>query len=283
MPTPTSPVVAGWELALRLRQRREQLKLDAKTVSDAMGFSRNYLSAIENEHKLPAEDQLPRLADYLGLNAEELLDLRTVARDHGWWTAYPMVDANTQRFFGLEAGAERVRAYENLLVPGLLQTADYAQALMGSAETVRSVEVDQLVELRIRRQEHLSGASPLNLTAVISEAVLSQQLGGPAIHRRQLRHLIEIGEEHPDSVQIRVIPFTATSCGLFGAPTIVILDFAGPILPTVVWHETVTASGVIDDPIRVRDLTVTYDSALSVTASAEETVAMIHRYIKDPT
>jgi len=285
MHPPKSPVVAMWMLALRLRRRREQLGIDVKFITGAMDFTRNYWSAVENERKLLSEDALVKLLDLLEFDKDErreLLELRTFAKQRGWWTQYAgLLDANGQRLYGLEAGADGIRDYESLVVPGLLQTPDYARAIMTPDVTVRQVEVDQLVELRMQRRQYLTGETPLHLTALISEAVLRQEIGGLDVHRRQLQHLVDAMEEHSNTIEIRVIPFTVSWCSLFGGATLHMIDFEDPNLPTQVWQETVTARGFVDDRTLVRDITTAYSDTFRLTLTVQESLSMIRRRIEE--
>jgi hypothetical protein len=250
-----------------------------------MGFTRNYWSAVENERKLLSEESLAKiisLFQFDPVEGQELLDLRTAARGHNWSDDYPdLFDSRLQRLYGIEAGADSVRFYESLLVPGPFQTPDYTRAIMASGVDIRQVEVEQRVEARQRRQKLLIGKTPLRLTSIISEAVLRQQIGGRDVLRRQLAHLVEMMAAHPDTIEIRVIPFTATYCGLFGAATVLIYDFENMWLPTVAWQETVTTWGFIDDPIQIRDLVNTFDAALESTLSTSESADMIRRRIQE--
>ncbi|RSM67794.1 XRE family transcriptional regulator [Kibdelosporangium aridum] len=285
MSPPVSPIVARWELALRLRRRREHVGVEVRTITQALGFSRNYWSAVENERKILSEESLVRLLDLFEFDDEErdeLLALRAAAKGRGWWARYSAIlDDELQRFFGLEYGAHSVRGYESLLVPGLLQTAEYARALMTSEVTLRRVEVDQFVEVRMHRQERLGGDSPLQLTELISEAALRQEIGGPPVLRRQLEHLTRMIEKHADTIELRVIPFTAPACGLFGASTVNIIDFENPRLHTIIWQETVTSWGVIDNPTNVRDISGAYRDGLRRALSSEDSLALIHQRIKE--
>lgn len=281
-----SPTVASWELALRLRQRRERLGIDAKTIAETMGFTRNYWSAVENERKQLSEENLDKALDLLEFDTEdqqELRQLRATSRERGWWTRYSMLDPELERLYGLEAGASSISEYESILVPGMLQTADYARAIMTPAETLREVEVDQHVEVRLKRQERLDAGTPLRLTALISEAVLRQQIGGPAILRRQLQHLVDVAESHPATVDIHVIPFAVTYCGLFGAATVRLLDFPSPRLPMLAYQETVTAHLLLDDRTTVRDIRTTYSAALKIALNPQDSTEMIRRRIAELT
>jgi transcriptional regulator with XRE-family HTH domain len=282
---PTSPTVASWELVVRLRERREHVGIDVKEITRALGFSRNYWSAVENERKILSVDSLTRLVDLFEFDRDErqeLLDLREAAKQRGWWARYSgLIGPELQRLFGLEHGAAGIRGYESLLVPGLLQTPDYSRAIMAPDVTVRPVEVDQRVEVRQRRQQRLTGDDPLHLTAILSEAALRQQIGGPAVLRGQLEHLARLIEERSDNIVVRVIPFSATSCGLFGAATVHLIDFDNPMLSTLAWQETVTSQSIIDDPVHVRNISTTYGDALERALSTQDTLKLINTYVKE--
>jgi transcriptional regulator with XRE-family HTH domain len=279
---PASAVVAGWELSLRLRDRREQLGVEVKTITDELGFSRNYWSAIENERKILAADKLAQVLDVLEFDEDEkaeLTELREAARRRGWWSRYSgLFSDELQRYFGLEHGAQTIRTYESLLIPGLLQTPDYASALMAADISVRPAEVEQRVAVRMRRQERLLGADPLHLVAVVSQAALMQQIGGRDVLRDQLRYVAEVAEAHPETIELRAIPFEAPACGVFGASTFHLIDFESPRLPTLAWQETVTAYGVISNDTQVRELHFSHTEALQRSLSREDSLRLVRQY-----
>jgi transcriptional regulator with XRE-family HTH domain len=280
-----SPIVAGWELVLRLRERREQVGVEVKHITDALGFSRNYWSAVENERKILSEDALKKLLKLLEFGPEEsreLIALRDISKDRGWWTDYSaLFDAELRRFFGMEHGAHSVRAYENLLIPGLLQTADYAREVIHPFVTVPRVQVEQRVKVRLRRQERLDDDDPLRLTAIISEAALHQQIGGAAVLRDQLSHVLDMIEKYPDNLFVHVVPFTANSYSLSGGGTVFLIDFENPRLPTVVWQETVTAWGIIESPPQIDAISTAFNEALQRSLDRQESEKMIKRRIEE--
>jgi transcriptional regulator with XRE-family HTH domain len=282
---PFSPTVAGWELALRLRRRREELGVEVRTITQELGFTRNYWSAVENERKILSEESLTKVVALFEFDKDErdeLLDLRAAARQRGWWSQYSaLFDSDVQRFFGLEAGAESVQIWESLMIPGILQTADYIAAIMRTSVTIRPVEVEQRVAARLKRQERLTGDAPLRLRAMLSEAVLRQEIGGPEVLRAQLEHVCELAESYQDTIEVRVIPFTATECGLFGAATVNLIDFESARLPTVFWQETVTSWAVVDDPHQVRNLGTTYGDALKHALNTEDSLNMIRARVRE--
>lgn len=286
MSSSPSPVVANWELVLRLRERREQLGISVNDLTKQLGFTRNYWSAIENERKIVPETTLRTLFDLLEFGDEEdqrqLLNLRDTAKENGWWNKYSaLFDSELQRLYGLEHGAQGIRCYETLLIPGLLQTEDYARAIMRSDATVRTVEVEQRVAVRLQRQERLHSDNSVDLTVIMSEAALRQQIGGTAVLKGQLEHLLKITEQYPNSVEIRIIPFTATACSLFGAGTLHILDFQSPRLPRAAWVETVSTWSVITNANQVRDITTAFNEAFALTLDSRETREIIEKYRKE--
>jgi transcriptional regulator with XRE-family HTH domain len=282
---PPSPVVANWELVLRLRERREQLGLGIKDITDTLGFTRNYWSAIENERKIIPANTLRGLFDILEFDDAErrqLVELREVAKTRSWWNKYSaLFDEKLQRLYGLERGAQAIRGYDTLLIPGMLQTADYARAIISNDITVRQVEVEQRVEVRLLRQQRLNDENPLELKVILSEAALKQQVGGPAVLKDQLSHLLHVIEQHPNNVDIRVIPFTATPCNLLTSGTLHLLDFQSPRLPRAAWTETVMTWSIVTDPNQVREITMVFNDALERTLGHEESKTIIERYRKE--
>ncbi|MFG2185303.1 helix-turn-helix domain-containing protein [Nocardia iowensis] len=119
-----SPAVARWELALRLRQRRLELGIGAASITKALEVSPAYWSHIENERNLLPKGKLEQLLDILEIDdteQNELMELREAARGRGWWTKYTTLFGDLLlRYYGLESGAQTIRTYESVLMPGLL-------------------------------------------------------------------------------------------------------------------------------------------------------------------
>jgi hypothetical protein len=128
---------------------------------------------------------------------------------HHWWHAYRGVLPPTYRdFISLESQASAMRTLETSVVPGLLQTPEYARAVTQAAvDGLPDDRVDALVEVRLARQDVLRSDPPLVLSAVLDEAVLRREVGGPGVMTRQLKRLIEAA--HLPQVRLQVLPFTA--------------------------------------------------------------------------
>lgn len=272
---PESPVVAAHELGRRLRERREVLGLPAAELARAARCSPQFLSQVETGKKVPAVDKLAVITARLEFEAtegDELLDLRKQAVQRGPLAAYNGIfSAEMLRFFGFEYGCESMLSYGEL-VHGLLQTADYARAVIRSGGArIRQAEVERRVQARLVRQQRLTGPDPLALSVVMSEAAIRQQIGGPRVLARQLAHLVDQVEALQPRLQIRVIPFTVTGHPVLGAPTFHLLGFPSTRLPELVWMDTVTAMLLVDDPIAVHDFRLAHaagaDAALDVVDS----------------
>lgn len=282
-PSP-SPVVANWELSVRLRELRHGLGLNATQFAKRLHFTHNYWSQIENQRKVISARSLEKIFNTFSFADEDRVLLRNLhaeAKESGWWSQYDrLFDEDIKQFYGLEHGARRISEHETLLIPGLLQTSDYIRTVTGSFATISNAEVEQRVEARLRRQERLHGADPLQLTAIFSEAALRQQIGGINVLRGQLDHLLEVMEQCSDNVEIRVVPFTASAYSLFGAGSLSLMDFPDP-LPRVAWYETVSTWGVVTDPDKVNDLSVAYDEAYRTALDQRETKKTVEKYRKE--
>lgn len=157
---------------------------------------------------------------------EGLLRLAKLDRERrkakGWWNA--LDQGNLREYIAMEDVALKMRLWQLSLIPGLFQTPDYVRAMVMSTIPADEVDrIEQLVDVRRRRQARLSGDRPLQVHAVIWEAALRQLIGGPQVMGQQLAHLLELAEL--PHVQIQVLPFRAGSYAGFGGP-FNILSFA---------------------------------------------------------
>ncbi|MGW0250177.1 Scr1 family TA system antitoxin-like transcriptional regulator [Nocardia goodfellowii] len=280
---PVSPTVARWELVLRLRELREQRGFDSATFAKRVGFTAANWSHVEKGRRVLTANTIGPVLELLEVDAEErteLLALLEASKQRGWWTkSSALIGPELQRLYGMEFGAQSIRSYDSLIVPGLLQTEDYARALISADVMIRPVQVEQLVSIRMRRQERLFGPSPVELTAVIGEAALRQQTGGPQVLRGQLSHLSDLLEKH-DNIEVRVIPFTATAGAILGGSSFHLIDFAGDQLPTFGWAESSVFGGAVEDPDLVRDLGFAYLRALDQSLSRDGSLALLRAYDK---
>lgn len=281
---PTSPTVAGWELSIRIRERRKELGMDAQTVAKALGFSRNYWSAVENDRAILAEEKFSALAKLFSWEPEEWTDLRTLwsaARQKAWWHDPRFsLDDDLMRLYGLEDGASEERTFDALLMNGLLQTPEYIVAIAEADPGVSSVDTPQLLETRLRRQERLRRPD-FHLTSLVSEAALHQQpiaKNGRKILLGQLKHVRQTIEDLKETLTVRVVPFSRGLGGLMSASSIAILSFENK-LPLVVWQETGSALDFVEDERSRVHLKVSYERALEESLDRDASLAAIRHQI----
>ncbi|MCU1640836.1 MAG: hypothetical protein JWN03_1111 [Nocardia sp.] len=278
---PVSPTVARWELVLRLRELREQRGFDSATFAKRVGFTPANWSHVEKGRRVLTASTIEPVLALLEVDGEEhaeLLELLAASKERGWWAkASALIGPELQRYYGMEFGADSIRSYDSLVVPGLLQIEEYTRALISADVMIRPVQVEQLVAVRMRRQERLRDADRLELTAVIGEASLLQQIGGPKVLRGQLEHLAMLLDDL-DSLTVRVIPFAAPRGAMLGGASFHLLDFTSESLPTFGWAESAVFGGPVEDPDQIRDLGFAFVRALDQSLSRAESLDMIKSY-----
>lgn len=166
----------------------------------------------------------------------------------------------------------------------MLQIERYARAVIETgAPNVRLAEVDRRVAARMLRQARPDASGPVHLHVVMSEAALRQQVGGPDVLREQLRHLSKLINKHPDTVDLRIVPFTANGHHAMGGSNFYVLAFPRATLPTLVWQETVTSTQLIDDHQMVREYALAHAAATANALDQRASLTMINRLAKELT
>ncbi|SHI46290.1 helix-turn-helix domain-containing protein [Streptomyces sp. 3214.6] len=210
------PAVRRRKLGAELRTLRTQAGLTSGEAARLVGWHQSKVSRIETgtSGSKPADVRL--LLDAYGVADPQLRELMLAlagvegsgGRDH-WWHAYRGVLPPTYRdFISLESQASAMRTLETSVVPGLLQTPEYARAVTRAAvEGADEEQLDTLVEVRLARQDVLRAQPPLELNAVLDEAVLRREVGGPEVMAHQLGRLVEAARL--PQVRLQVLPFSA--------------------------------------------------------------------------
>lgn len=248
----------GRRLRNELRQLRDERGMTlAEVVKEAReDFSTPTLSRWEDGGSLPRRADLRRLLEVYDVDdatSESLFHLLSLARQPGWWTPYRRVlKTGFEEYLGLEADAATIQTYAAILVPGLLQTETYAREIIraGLMSSKNTKELDRLVAMRMKRQELLTRAEhPLNLDAVLDEAVLRRHGRKPKTMRDQLRRLTELAEL--PNVTIRVLPFErGAHPAMEGA--FYVLEFPAATDPAAIYFEHATTGFSVDDQAEVR-------------------------------
>lgn len=211
MAGPSSPATSRRWLAEQLRKLREDKDLAQKDAAQACGWSGAKLSYLETGQRPVLAEDLDKLLPLYEVpenRRDRFYSAVNDAQSEGWWERFePLVPGYVPTFIGLEQGAASIRTYECVLVPGILQTASYANAIMHSGARPRSArEIDRLVELRIARQAILTrDVAPTKLDVVIDESVLLRTPAKADALPEQLVHLAEMASL--PHVTLQVLPF----------------------------------------------------------------------------
>jgi len=256
-----SPTVRRRRLGIELRRLREQARLTCENVGQRLDCSGTRISRMETGRISARPGDVRELLEIYGVTgdrADALVELAREARRKGWWHRFgPVTPSWLEPYLALEAEASRLRDFQSMVLPGLLQTEDYARAILRTAPGAGPAgDIDQRVALRMQRQQVLGGSAPPELGLVLSEGVLRVQVGGPTVMREQLRALAGVaGRGH---VTLQVLPLGAAG-HVHPISPFTVLDFADPADPAVVYTEYLTGGLLLDDPADVRAYTVVFD------------------------
>jgi transcriptional regulator with XRE-family HTH domain len=272
----TNAVLARRLLAHGVRAFRQRAGLTVEDVARALECSPSKVSRMETAVSGIRIQDLAALTPVLGLTEPERNDLEALlrrARVREWWQEFAdLVPPGSGAFFGLEGGAASIRTHNTSLVPGLLQTADYARALFGSRPDDASDLVRRKVTLRLRRQQLLDRAEPPRLTALFDEAVLRRVIGGPRVMVAQWEHILRRMDE--SGVVVRVIPADADVHPADGV-AFTLFAFADQGLTPVVFAELIGQVTFVSETAAVAPYLSALAGAESVAASVTASRALI--------
>jgi transcriptional regulator with XRE-family HTH domain len=220
---PSTPKAAAQLIGALLRHLREQKGMTQGDVAGQVAVigSVPTLSRYENAAVALKEKRVFALLHFYQAPEETMREVETLmrrSRGQEWWSSYPdVVGELLASLFALESTSKAIRVYQEINIPGMLQTAGYARALMTAFyraqpnEEVRRknlATVERRLELRLRRQHLLDQPDAPAYEALIAEAVLTKELGGARVMREQLRQLYNLAENKPN-VHIRILPGSA--------------------------------------------------------------------------
>ncbi|MFI1914150.1 helix-turn-helix domain-containing protein [Nocardia sp. NPDC020380] len=229
----------------QLRKLREKSGITREAAGEHIRGSHAKISRLELGRTGFKERDIRDLLALYGVDdleeREQFLELVVRANQPGWWHRYSdLLPPWFETYLGLEHAAKSIRTYEGQLVPGLLQTADYARSVVALGHDENS---ERRVSLRRRRQELLTRPGAPSFWAVLDESVLRRPVGGTSVLRAQIDHLIEMSELH--NVTIQVLPYAAGGHAAAGS-SFTMLRFAEPELPDIVYLEQLTSALYLD-------------------------------------
>jgi transcriptional regulator with XRE-family HTH domain len=265
------PTALRIALGMQLRRLRDASHVTSAQAADAIRATSSKISRLERGRTTAKQRDVADLLSLYGVTdeaeREQLLELVRQASAPGWWQQYSDVLPRWfESYVGLEWAASIIRNYEVQFVQGLLQTEDYARAvIMISNAHAPAEEIDRRVNLRIKRQQLLTQPGAPEFWAVLDEAALRRSPGSPTMMRAQLEHLLQITEL--PNVTLQVVPFDAGPHAAAGGP-FSILRFPEPDLPDVIFLEQLNSAVYLDQPEDVTNY-VTIMDQLCVQAATD--------------
>ncbi|WP_028662890.1 helix-turn-helix domain-containing protein [Saccharomonospora halophila] len=268
------PTVRRRRLAGELRRLREAAELTIDEVADRLECSASKVSRIETGQVGVTPRDARDMLELYGVHGDEqeaLVQLAREARKRGWWHAYNEVF--TGAFVGLEADASSLRAYQALLVPGLLQTERYARAVIRAMRPgAEESEVDRRVAARMARQRLLSEENPPGYWAVVDEAVLHRVVGDPGVMAEQLSRIAEAARS--PHVTVQVVPFGAGAHPGMEGPFL-ILGFPEQADPDVVYVDSTSSGLYLEMESDVRRYALMFDHLRAAALKPDDSVDVI--------
>ncbi len=282
MATEHSPTIRRRRLALELRRLRETAKLTCEEVAEHLECSASKISRMETGRvSVSPRDVRDMLELYRAPDEqrESLVQLARDSRQKGWWHAYS--DAmlpHIATYIGLESAASEIRIYEVSLIPGLLQTEAYARTVIqaGMMDSPRE-DIERKVALRMARQPAVSRGGPLQIWAVVDEAALRRCVGGPAVMRSQLEHLL--CQAAMPNVQLQVVPFAAGAHPGMGRPFVILVFSEGDT--DVVYLEELVSALWVEDVAEVARHNAFFNHLRATALSFEDSRALIKSVLKE--
>ncbi|MDX3073901.1 helix-turn-helix domain-containing protein [Streptomyces sp. NPDC088354] len=273
------PAVRRRKIGSELRRLRDTAGLTSGEVALRVGWHQSKVSRIETGRSGVRPEDVTALLDAYGVRDQRLRDMLAALAGgegvrRGWWHEYREELPSAYRdFISLETDACRARTLETTVVPGLLQTPDYARELTRSVlPQLGPRQVATLVDVRMARQAVLRGSPPLELWAVLDEAVLRRSVGGPEVMAAQLSHLVELGSL--PHVHLQVLPFSAGGhIGVTGP--FVIFSFPRIADLDVVVLDQLTSSLYLDQKEDIRAYGAAFNRLRSHALSSEQSLSFI--------
>lgn len=271
------PTVRLRRLSAELKRLRSAAAMTREQVEEQTGITVGTLYRVEMAKARPQKRTLLTLLDLYGMSDPEertaLTELARNAGQLGWLQRYePDLPEDYQQYITFEAEASRLYNYESLYVPGLLQTEAYARAVIrGVLPEKSNEEIEQRVEVRLRRQAALAKETPVGLWAVVDEAAVRRVVGGTQVQREQLRHLAEAAES--PTITIQVVTYAAGAHPGMSGPFLV-MEFPDPD-PALIYTENASGGLFLEAEPEVQRYRATFQRLTAQALSPDDSVNAI--------
>jgi transcriptional regulator with XRE-family HTH domain len=243
VPVDEGPTLRRRRLGSELKKCREQAGLTQEQVSRHFEWHAAKVTRMETARVAVTPRDVKDLLVLYGVADEEyrdaLMELARLSRERTWWTDYRDL-MRPGNFVGMEAEASSMRVWEPVVLPGLLQTEGYMRGLLRAGRRSDPPEsIDRRVALRLKRQDRLTDADPLRLSAIVDESVLRRTVGGRDVMHEQLRRLLDASAL--PNVSLRILPFNSGEHAFLGGPA-ALLEF-----PEIAHFDVVYLEGLAGD------------------------------------
>lgn len=280
-----SPALFKRSIALSVKKWRIEAGLNQKDAAKRIGRTIQHISNLESGRQPTASD-LELLLDLYGRQDDipfmrELLDAAKKARN--WWTALSGAAPKWfDLFLGLEAGAAEISSFDTVVVPGLLQTPAYAEAVLQGNPDLSDELVAQGVELRMGRQRIIDRKTdPVKLWVVLDESVLYRRRGDDEVMREQLAHLLEMSAQ--PRIDIQVLPFDAGATPALDGGSFVVMRFPAEMEgdPGLVYLELLTGGQYVEKPEEIAEYQRALTGLHALAANQKASRAIIDKALKE--
>jgi transcriptional regulator with XRE-family HTH domain len=284
MPADPNPTIRRRRLGAELRRLREAAGLSLEDVAGHMECHKATISRLELGRSGARPRDLRAILALYGVTDPETvgayLEMSNNGRHPGWWQAFKdTLPPAYSDFIALEAESDYIRAFQPALVPGLLQTPEYARAVTRANPSIIGEELlDRFVKVRTERQALLDGDNPVRFWGIIGEATLRTPIGGPEVMAAQLEHLIELSRR--PNIDLQVLPFSAGEHAGLSGPFL-LMNFPLPRESQVVFLENLTSSLYLERPEEIAGYTLAFDALRSSALNLKESLATIRAALRD--
>jgi transcriptional regulator with XRE-family HTH domain len=263
------------ELGTLLRKLRNDKGLTVDQVAERLLCSPSKVSRMETGQRGATLRDVRDLCNLYGVTGEaerdRLMTLAKEGKQPGWWQSYELPIST---YVGLEAEAASIKDYDSAIIPGLMQTADYAHAMHDVVvpELAPDVIVKQ-VEARLRRQQRLTQPPRMKYHVILDEAALHRSIGGPSVMAAQLDRLVEV--TNLSNVTLQVIPYSAGAHPALDS-TFNIIEVTGSV-PTVVYVEGLVGRIYLDRPQDVDRYKQVFERLRAIALTPQESIQLVAR------
>ena len=282
----TGSTVPRRQLGRYLRDLRGRQRITVKAAAEQLEWSETKIWRIENGHTSLRSHDVELMCRIYGAPphmTEALMGLAKETKTKGWWHSYgDVIPEGFDVYIGLEEAASLLSMYQAELVPGLLQTEDYARTIIKADKPDEDDEqIDRLVQVRIERQALIRrSATPLELRAALNESILRRPVGGPTVMAAQLGALADAADL--PNVSLRVVPFSAgLHQGVMSGPFYMLrfpLNGDGqPSEPATVYVNGFTGDLYLDKAREVEQYTTAFESIWSAALDEPASRNLINR------